>query len=150
MRISDWSSDVCSSDLETVTGGVQQHTFHDPVPGVWQFRMQNQQPHSREAWASILAWSAPMPLEVTIRGRRVASDATPAEGGRRVAFRGAGTGTSVRAIGIGATRTTRTRLSPGLEPKFFGVEIADGTTRQEVELGPDEPARTAESRGGEE
>src|SRR3546814_1097464 len=106
MRISDWSSDVCSSDL------VQQHTFHDPVPGVWQFRMQNQQPHSREAWASILDWSAPMPLEVTIRGRRVASDATPAEGGRRVAFRGAGKGTSVRAIGIGATRTTRTLLSP--------------------------------------
>src|SRR3546814_9808818 len=73
--------------------------------------MQNQQPHSREAWASILDWSAPMPLEVTIRGRRVASDATPAEGGRRVAFRGAGKGTSVRAIGIGATRTTRTLLS---------------------------------------
>src|SRR3546814_9259009 len=134
MRISDWSSDVCSSDL------VQQHTFHDPVPGVWQFRMQNQQPHSREAWASILDWSAPMPLEVTIRGRRVASDATPAEGGRRVAFRGAGKGTSVRAIGIGATRTTRTLLSPGLEPKFLGVEIADGTTRYEVELAHDDPA----------
>src|SRR3546814_20665383 len=81
-----------------------------------------------------------MPLEVTIRGRRVASDATPAEGGRRVAFRGAGKGTSVRAIGIGATRTTRTLLSPGLEPKFFGVEIADGTTRYEVELAHDDPA----------
>src|SRR3546814_4057418 len=103
MRISDWSSDVCSSDLafsiwlaqdptgrelpfnpygselyafdpETVTGGVQQHTFHDPVPGVWQFRMQNQQPHSREAWASILDWSAPLPLAVTMRGRRDGSD----------------------------------------------------------------------------
>src|SRR3546814_18188517 len=81
-----------------------------------------------------------MPLEVTIRGRRVASDATPAEGGRRVAFRGAGKGTSVRAICIGATRTTRTLLSPGLEPKFFGVEIADGTTRYEVELAHDDPA----------
>src|SRR3546814_16606281 len=123
--MSEWSSSVCSFNLdptgreltfnpygselyafdpETVTGGVQQHSFHDPVPGVWQFRMQNQQPHSREAWASILDWSAPMPLEVTIRGRRVASDATPAAGGRRVAFRGAGKGPSVRAIGLGATR----------------------------------------------
>src|SRR3546814_5281060 len=73
-----YGSELYAFDPETVTGGVQQHTFHDPVPGVWQFRMQNQQPHSREAWASILDWSAPMPLEVTIRGRRVASDATPA------------------------------------------------------------------------
>src|SRR3546814_18977402 len=128
MRISDWSSDVCSSDLETVTGGVQQHTFHDPVPGVWQFRMQNQQPHSREAWASILDCSAPMPLEVTIRGRRVASDATPAEGGRRAAFRGAGKETSVRALGIGAKRTQPTPLSPGLAPQFFGGRSGAGTT----------------------
>src|SRR3546814_6721090 len=28
----------------------------------------------------------------------------------------------------------------GLEPKFFGVEIADGTTRYEVELAHDDPA----------
>src|SRR3546814_15123941 len=41
---------------------------------------------------------------------------------------------------MGATRTTRTLLSPGLEPKFFGVEIADGTTRYEVELAHDDPA----------
>src|SRR3546814_18546712 len=138
--MSEWSSSVCSFNLdptgreltfnpygselyafdpETVTGGVQQHTFHDPVPGVWQFRMPTQQPHSREAWASILDWSAPMPLEVTIRGRRVASAAPPAEGGRPVAFRVAGKATSVPAIGIGAPRPPPTPLSPRLDPTSF-------------------------------
>src|SRR3546814_6968495 len=51
-----YGSELYAFDPETVTGGVQQHNFHDPVPGVWQFRMQNQPPHSREAWASILDW----------------------------------------------------------------------------------------------
>src|SRR3546814_10582642 len=30
MRISDWSSDVCSSDLETEDGGLRQVRRHDP------------------------------------------------------------------------------------------------------------------------
>lgn len=134
-----YGSEIFVSEPTALTSETQQHVFRDPVPGVWQFRMQNQQPHTREAWASVADWSKPMPLDVTIRGWRISSEASTAGDREQVEFRGADRGTSIRAIGIGASRTARPRLLPGLVPAFFDVEIAPGTTRYEVELAHDDP-----------
>src|SRR3546814_14832470 len=39
MRISDWSSDVCSSDLVDSTAGVQQRLEERPFPQFWDLKI---------------------------------------------------------------------------------------------------------------
>lgn len=170
-----YGSELYEVGTAPFTDAELRYTFADPVPGVWQFRMQNQQPHTREAWASVPDWGQPMPLEVTIRGWRVQKQVAPADEATRVEFRaadrresrsagdagsfvtsagasartgasagtGAGAGADakpiIRAIGVGATRTARPVLLPGLAPAFFEVEIAPGTRRYEVEIAQDDP-----------
>ncbi|MEJ1961304.1 MAG: S8 family serine peptidase [Gammaproteobacteria bacterium] len=110
--------------------------YPDPVPGVWQFMLNNAEPRSREQLVSVADWNEPIPFELQIRGWKMAKDASGLSSLPEARFEsrfGALPGT-IKAIGLGATRTADVALAPGLEPASFDLTVEPGTARFEVAL----------------
>lgn len=138
MPFSPYGSEVDRSDAAVLTKREQKFVYRDPVPGVWQFWMQNAEPHSMEDLEAVADWSRPMPLEVEVRGWQASEGPVSAPESRpvRVTFRNTANvrGAAIRSLGMGATRTVKTKLEPGLTPTFIEVRVDPGTSMLELQL----------------
>lgn len=123
----------------------QHFAYQDPVPGVWQFELRNVEPRSMAQLESVKDWSKPLPLDVHIQGWR-GPDREPAitraSEPLAVSLRESTVpvDAKVEALALGAARELQTELHAGLEPRFFELTVAPGTTSLDVQIEQADPS----------
>jgi subtilisin family serine protease len=133
-----YGSELFRFDESELTRTDPHFTYANPVPGVWQFVMLNVEPGSM-ADLEAVDWSRPMPLKVHIQGWSGA-DSKPgvvrASHAVETTLRATPdvTDAHVEPLGVGAARETSISLSAGLQPTFFDVTVAPGSTSLTVQV----------------
>lgn len=141
-----YGSEVYRPDAASMARRELHRTFPDPVPGTWQLAVINTEPNSMLQLEAVKDWSRPMPLTLHVQGWTDMKEAVPANASAsrpielRMRSTPGGDDAELEAIGIGAARESQAVLRPGLEPTFFDVQVAPGSTNLDILIDHADPA----------